>query len=65
MAIMRKAVKLKGVQAKELQMLNRFRLAFQVIFLSELVENISLQVKRQHHSFNFAIEDKDSSWPAS
>ena len=45
MVISRKAVRLKFFSKKELYQINAVQLAFQVVFLSELVDTITLRVK--------------------
>ena len=46
-------------------MINRVRLAFQVTFVLELVERISLQVVSRFYTFEFTQGEKDLTWPAS
>ena len=45
-------------------MINRVRIAFQITFLSELVDGLTLQVKVQFSTFDFSHSEKDMTWLA-
>ena len=48
MPIMKKAYSLKIFTSNEMQAINRVRLALQLVFLSELVVNQSLQIASEY-----------------
>ena len=61
----RQAVGFKVFASRELQHINKVRLAFQVVRISELVDASSFQLEQLFRSFSSNLNVDDCTWPVS